>query len=348
MDFFHERMMIMFSYISGDILNSSAKCLVNTVNCEGYMGKGIAYQFKLRFPLNNKDYISACHKKTLYIGTIHTFEEDGKIIINFPTKDKWRGKTKIEYIHKGMKKLVEYLKINEIKSIAIPPLGCGNGGLKWSEVKPIIISYLEPFKDNIDIQIYEPNDFSSARIAKNPVKPKLSHIILMLIMSHLSTKLKTQLQKAAFLFNIISHSNYFKFERNKFEPYDHSIEIISKEILELQNYYKLDIDQCIKFCKQQLTSKNFDEKLKFYQPFIITATNFVNEFSDLEGLEIVSSVCFLIQESPKNFEEIVNELKNLSERKAILFSSEHVERAIQYLMRRNLIEKNLLGQYSIK
>ena len=86
----------MIIYVTGDLLQSEAQCLVNTVNCEGYMGKGIAYQFKLAFPENNIDYVKACKAGKLYIGTLHYYYEKGKIIINFPTKDKWRAKSKIE------------------------------------------------------------------------------------------------------------------------------------------------------------------------------------------------------------------------------------------------------------
>ena len=120
----------MLTFITGDLLESSADCLVNTVNCEGYMGKGIAYQFKLKYPNNNKDYVKACKNKSLTVGKLHYFIEDNKVIINFPTKDKWRQKSKVEYIINGLNELVKLLPQLNIKSIAIPPLGCGNGGLK--------------------------------------------------------------------------------------------------------------------------------------------------------------------------------------------------------------------------
>ena len=84
----------MFFYTTGDLLQSDADALVNTVNCEGYMGKGIAYQFKLKFPNNNKDYIKACKSGVLRPGKLHFYREAGKIIINFPTKDKWRESRK--------------------------------------------------------------------------------------------------------------------------------------------------------------------------------------------------------------------------------------------------------------
>ena len=96
----------MFFYTTGDLLQSDAEALVNTVNCEGYMGKGIAYQFKLKFPNNNKDYIKACKSGVLRPGKLHFYREAGKIIINFPTKDKWREKSQIKYIEDGLDSLI--------------------------------------------------------------------------------------------------------------------------------------------------------------------------------------------------------------------------------------------------
>ena len=133
----------MFFCVTGDLLQSSAEALVNTVNCEGYMGKGIAYQFKLKFPQNNIDYIKACKKGTLKPGQLHYYCENGKIIINFPTKDKWRNKSKIKYIEDGLDALILLIENLNIKSIAIPPLGSGNGGLIWLDVKRIISEKLE-------------------------------------------------------------------------------------------------------------------------------------------------------------------------------------------------------------
>ena len=138
----------MIKYTTGDMFQSGAECLVNTVNCEGYMGKGVAYQFKLKFPENNKAYIKACKNKTLHVGTIHTFVENGITIVNFPTKDKWRENSKISYIETALDVLVERLPGLHVKSVAIPPLGCGNGGLDWQTVKELIQKKLEPIADN--------------------------------------------------------------------------------------------------------------------------------------------------------------------------------------------------------
>ena len=99
------------------------------------MGKGIAYQFKLAFPQNYNDYVKACKSGTLRIGTLHYYQENDKIIINFPTKDKWRANSKLEYIEAGLDKLIILIRKLGISSIAIPPLGSGNGGLRWADEK---------------------------------------------------------------------------------------------------------------------------------------------------------------------------------------------------------------------
>ena len=147
----------MYSFVTGNILESHTQCLVNTVNCEGYMGKGIAYQFKKAFPKNNDDYIKACKTGELTVGKIHHFIENNKIIVNFPTKDKWREKSKISYIDKGMDTLIDFIKNNNIHSISIPPLGCGNGGLEWNEVQKILVEKISLIdNDNMEILFFIP------------------------------------------------------------------------------------------------------------------------------------------------------------------------------------------------
>src|SRR5690606_12667459 len=100
-------------------------------------------QFKLEFPDNYKSYEQACRLKKIKPGIVHMFHENGKTIINFPTKDKWREKSKYEYIEDGLKSLRKEIESRNIRSISIPPLGCGNGGLEWSTVKKIIIENLK-------------------------------------------------------------------------------------------------------------------------------------------------------------------------------------------------------------
>ena len=130
----------MIKYVTGDILESKAQALVNTVNTVGVMGKGIALQFKKIFPHNFKAYAEACKKGELQIGKSLIFKDINlntgeKIIINFPTKRDWRKPSEYSFISEGLDDLIHVLEENEIRSVAIPPLGAGNGGLEWERVK---------------------------------------------------------------------------------------------------------------------------------------------------------------------------------------------------------------------
>lgn len=202
----------MFDFTVGNILEATTECLVNTVNCEGYMGKGIAYQFKLKFPENNREYVKACKTKSLKIGTLHYFWEQEKLIVNFPTKNKWREKSEIDYIRVGLSELVNLIILSKIKSIAIPPLGCGNGGLNWADIKPVIIEYLTPVSESIEILIYEPSKYFEAKSTESP-KLNTSHLVLMGFKLELRKFNKLRLQKTAHFMNLFSGKVYFKFSK---------------------------------------------------------------------------------------------------------------------------------------
>ncbi|MEN5436621.1 macro domain-containing protein [Sphingobacterium faecium] len=148
----------MIKFLQGDLLQSDAEALVNAVNTVGVMGKGIALQFKNQYPENYKVYKAACNKGALKVGSI-LIVKDGdlfnqKFIVNFPTKQHWRAPSEISYIQNGLVALKMAIKEYDIHSIAIPPLGCGNGGLDWNVVKPMIIDALQDL--DINIYIYEP------------------------------------------------------------------------------------------------------------------------------------------------------------------------------------------------
>lgn len=115
----------MINFVVGNLFESDAFALVNTVNCEGYMGKGIAYQFKLRYPNMNAEYVKECRAHRLQPGILFSYPENSKLIVNFPTKNKWREKSKMEYIVSGLDALIDLIKEKHITSIAIPPLGSG-------------------------------------------------------------------------------------------------------------------------------------------------------------------------------------------------------------------------------
>ena len=151
----------MITFRQGNLLEADVDAVVNTVNTVGIMGKGIALMFKEQFPGNFAAYEKACKNDEVRLGRMFVTENmellGPKWIINFPTKTHWRVKTKPEWIEEGLKDLVRVIRENGIGSIAIPPLGCGNGGLDWQNVRPMIESALRSIED-VDAVVYEPTE----------------------------------------------------------------------------------------------------------------------------------------------------------------------------------------------
>lgn len=149
----------MIEYTKGNILDADAEALVNSVNCVGYMGRGIALQFKKVWPENFKAYAEACRRMEVQPGKMFVYETgrliNPRYIINFPTKRHWRGKSRIEDIEAGLKALVMEIRNRNIRSIAIPPLGCGLGGLNWKEVRSLIEQVLEGLQ-GVRVIVFEP------------------------------------------------------------------------------------------------------------------------------------------------------------------------------------------------
>ena len=150
----------MIKLTQGDLLKQDdVDAIVNTVNCVGVMGKGIALQFKNKWPANFNAYAAACKASQVRPGRMFVFDSGGLVkpnfIINFPTKDHWRGSSKIEFIRNGLVDLVAQVKHLGIRSIAVPPLGCGNGGLDWADVRPLIEAAFETLPD-VEVRLFEP------------------------------------------------------------------------------------------------------------------------------------------------------------------------------------------------
>lgn len=149
----------MIKITQGNILETDAEAMVNTVNTVGVMGKGIALQFKKAFPENFVAYKALCDRKELVPGHMFVYENrtlhEQKFIINFPTKRHWKGKSRMEDVESGLIALVNEVRTRGIRSIAIPPLGCGLGGLKWQDVRLRIERAFENLPD-IQVILYEP------------------------------------------------------------------------------------------------------------------------------------------------------------------------------------------------
>lgn len=147
----------MIEFVKGDILESDCEAITNTVNCYGKMGRGLALSFKRRFPAMFLSYKRACDDSKVKVGTMHVWKKpDGGWVVNFPTKDHWRQPSQMEWITAGLEDLARFVRENNIKSIAIPPLGCGLGGLQWYQVRGEIKKAHDKHWSEVRVVVYEP------------------------------------------------------------------------------------------------------------------------------------------------------------------------------------------------
>ena len=161
--------------IHGDIFKSKMQTIVNTVNCFGIMGKGIALEFKNRYPEMFEIYQKQCNEKIIKPGILYLYKKSNPWILNFPTKNHWRNPSKLEYIKLGLEKFSDSYKSKGIHSVAFPKLGTQNGGLNWEEVKTLMYEYLLPLK-NLEVEIYhylnekvESIQYEKNKVFENPV-----------------------------------------------------------------------------------------------------------------------------------------------------------------------------------
>ena len=168
----------MMQFKTGDILAEDAEAIVNTVNCVGIMGRGVALQFRKAFPGNFKAYAEACKRGEVRPGRMFVFETgqltNPRYIVNFPTKRHWRGKSRIEDIEAGLNALGEEIRKHDIRSVAVPPLGSGLGGLEWRDVRRRIEETLSGFND-LRIVVFEPTGAPEASaMVRNQEAPKMT------------------------------------------------------------------------------------------------------------------------------------------------------------------------------
>ena len=337
----------MINFVVGNLFESNAFALVNTVNCEGYMGKGIAYQFKMRYPEMNSEYVKLCKSHKLKPGTLHSYLEGSKLIVNFPTKDKWREKSKMEYIISGLDALVDLINEKHISSIAIPPLGSGNGGLVWSEVKQLIAQKLSCVDETVEIFVYEPSQNYQAIPAAEP-QLSLSALILMQIKFHLLPDHthfnEICLQKTAYFMNSLSNTEYFHFVKGKYGPYDHDIEVISARIKEFKEYHNANTKEAYDILMKKLISEQTLQKIEFYIPFIQKAAEFTNHFSDSKSVEGAGTALFIIQQARcATIEEIITGFKLWSDDKAKRFPEKSIISAVNELEQAGFIQNSFCG-----
>lgn len=225
----------MVTYVVGNILDSKAQALINTVNTDGVMGKGIALQFKKAFVNNFKAYQEACKNKKIGIGKLFIFKDSNisngeKIIINFPTKTTWRKPSEYEYIEKGLDDLIRVIQEENIKSIAIPPLGAGNGGLEWEKVKKTILDKLHGL--DMEILIYEPSEKIKDHLKTERIKLTDARALLLFVLYDLVRNgeyvSEFSSEKVCYFLQRFGAEKYFnlKFVPNFYGPYSGKVKYV--------------------------------------------------------------------------------------------------------------------------
>ncbi|MFZ4477210.1 MAG: type II toxin-antitoxin system antitoxin DNA ADP-ribosyl glycohydrolase DarG [Saprospiraceae bacterium] len=337
-------------YITGNLLEAQTEALVNTVNTVGVMGKGIALQFKERFPVNFKIYADACKKGEMQVGKMlvvkeHTLQGE-KIIINFPTKVEWFKKSQYSYIEAGLKDLAKVIEEHKIKSIAIPPLGCGNGGLKWEKVKPMMDQYLG-HPGHIDIQIFEPNDAVKAILQQEAVKKAVGLTPARAMLLYALFKYE-KLGEVASVFSANKLAYFLQKSgepmRLQFVPYKYGpcAQAIEKVLYALNGKYLKGMEQmqARAFEPLQLNYETYGEVEQYIHTNLSTdqkqrldsVFSIMDGFESTLSLEILSSVHYLISENPQLTEDQLFDLiQEWNERKKNLVTKEYVHIALEHL-----------------
>lgn len=331
-------------YFHGDLLNDSAEALVNTVNCVGVMGKGIALEFKNRWPENYKYYKESCLKKELHPGHMLVWENNSlisegepRLIINFPTKKHWRNDSKIEYIQDGLDDLKKIIINLNIRSIAIPPLGCGNGGLDWSIVKPLIVEKLSNIKD-LHIRIYQPptqENIDPPEQKQSSIKMTYERALLIKAISiaepHFFGEIdRFSLQKIAYLLQILGVNLNVQFIQNLWGPYSERMKLVFKRLEEMEVLSKTKLDsECIFVTRggyaaadDYIQKSNLDENV--IKKFIALISGYENPY----GLELLSNIHLLSEITGSD--ELINILSSKS-RRSHSYSEIEIEAGIRRL-----------------
>lgn len=218
----------------GDLLKQNdVDAIVNTVNCVGVMGKGIALQFKNKWPDNFTQYHAACKAGAVRPGKMNVYDAGAyaqpHFIINFPTKDHWRGNSKLSFIQVGLKDLIAQVQALDIRSIAIPPLGCGNGGLDWANVKPMIEAAFAALS-HVDVRLFEPGDAPSAKSMKVRTSRPQMTIGRAAILKSIDTYCdlnygltKIEVQKLGYFLQAAGQDLGLQFEKHLYGPYSEQL-----------------------------------------------------------------------------------------------------------------------------
>lgn len=336
---------------TGDVLSESAEALVNTVNCIGVMGRGIALQFKRRFPENFKAYELACKNGKVFPGKMFVFETGHlfpRLIVNFPTKIHWRQGSRMEYIESGLVDLVRVLRENHVSSVAVPPLGCGLGCLKWDEVRPKIKAALDSVP-GLSAVLFEPGGTPDAGAAdKVPNMTLASATLIALIRRYLSGLLSPfvtllEVQKLMYFLQTTGVPLNLRYVKHAYGPYADNLRFVLHRV---EGHWISGYADGGDSPTKELTllpravdlANEFLSRQPDTQERIERVAKLVDGYEDSFGMELLATVHWVVaKEGARTLSETVNKVHDWNERKK-RFSERQIEKARARLLDQGWIE----------
>ncbi len=331
----------MIEHVRGNLLEADVEALVNTVNTVGIMGKGIALQFRQAFPENYDAYRKACQHGQVKLGRMFVFRTgrwtNPRFIINFPTKGHWKGKTRIEDVKAGLLDLVSVLKENDIRSVAVPPLGCGNGGLDWQLVRPLIESALA-MVPNTYVLLYGPAgapDVESMPVSTTRPNMTLARAVILALMSRYAVpgyRLSLlEIQKLAYLVQEAGQPLKLQYAKRKYGPYaenlQHALQRMEGHFI--RGYGDRTRDASVRPLPDALPEA---ERFLHDHPVARACVDKVSQLIDgLEspyGMELLATIHYLAKENPdvrQDAEKAVDGVYSWNEHKRQTFQRKHIE-----------------------
>jgi O-acetyl-ADP-ribose deacetylase (regulator of RNase III) len=331
----------MIRHVTGDILEAPAEAIVNTVNTVGVMGKGIALQFRQAFPENYHLYRAACDRGEVRPGHMFVVQtgllSNPRYIVNFPTKRHWKGRSRIEDIEAGLQDLVEVIRRERIHSVAIPPLGCGNGGLRWSEVRPRIEKALEKVPET-EVLLYEPAgapDPDQMAVRTKPPKMTEGRAALLSILERYAVPgyriTMLEVQKLLYFLQIAGEPLKLEFVKAKYGPYAETVHHVLQRLEGhfIRGYGDRSREATIRLLPEaQEAARAYLERHPETSERIERVARLIEGFETPYGLELLSSIHWLNSEDGRVAVDVSAAQKGLrdwTERKGKLFQPYHVE-----------------------
>jgi O-acetyl-ADP-ribose deacetylase (regulator of RNase III) len=360
----------MIKFVEGNLLEAPTEALVNTVNEVGVMGKGIALMFSEAFPENAKAYVAACEKHRVHVGHMFVTENKELVhprwIVNFPTKKHWRGDSRIEWIREGLQDLLRVIRKKKIRSIALPPLGCGNGGLDWLDVRKEIETVLESLRD-VEVLVYTPTR-TYQNVSKKEGLEKLTParaLIAELVRRYAVLGLECtnlEVQKLAWFLQSSIRALRLKdpldlrFTPSKYGPYAerlrHLLNGLDGSYLHsakrLSDAGPFDLIWFNDSRRAKVEQYLHSEKARAYLPALEATANLIDGYESPLGMELLSTVDWLIQVGgrPAELHPIREGLANWPggnesvKRKKRLFDDRLLQLALSRLKRSSSIHQN--------